>query len=221
MEASSSPVPFPSSAGGLGAAAAAARNGTAEVERPAPSASPYGARPDAAPGRVELPPERRLSAPMLAGLAAASGVAAIVLGAWAFYSGVRSDAGDAGSAAAPPAHQQAISLLARSDVTRLPLHGSVGRIILVVEPSGDATLVLNGLSAADSQWAYQAWVFRPGVTPANTTTARPAALFSGREALVPLTAPVPPRATVAVTLEPAAGSFAPTRTPRLLVQRPG
>lgn len=177
------------------------------------------ARSDASFGPVELPDERRLSASTLAGLAAASGVAAIVLGAWAFYSGVRSD-GESGSAAEPPAHQQAVSLLARGDVERLPLSGSVGRVILVVEPSGDATLVLNGLSAADSQWAYQAWVFQPGVTPANGEPARPAALFSGREALVPLTTPVPPGATVAVTLEPAAGSFAPTRTPRLVVVRP-
>jgi hypothetical protein len=224
MEASSSPVPV------LSAPRSPTGNGTAAAERSGTVASPAISRTDAAFERVELPPERRLSASTLAGLAAASGVAAIVLGAWAFYSGVRSDSGGAGASAAPPAHQQAISLLARGDVERLPLRGSVGRIILVVEPSGDATLVLNGLSAADSRWAYQAWVFPPGVfppgvfppgaTPPNGGTARPGALFSGREALVPLTARVPPGATVAVTLEPAAGSFAPTRTPTLVVQRP-
>jgi hypothetical protein len=170
--------------------------------------------------RVELPPERRLSSSTLAVLAVASGVTAIVLGAWAFYSGVRSDSDSVSSNAPPPAHQQAISLLARGDVERLPLRGSVGRIILVVDPAGDATLVLNGLSAADSRWAYQAWVFPPEITPTNAGTPRPAALFSGREALVPLTASVPPGATVAVTLEPAEGSFAPTRTPRLVVERP-
>ncbi len=49
---------------------------------------------------------------------------------------------------------------------------------------------------------------------------RPVALFSGRETVVPLAATVPPGATVAVTLEPAAGSFAPTRTPKLFVERP-
>jgi hypothetical protein len=164
---------------------------------------------------VALPPERRFSASTLAGLAAAFGVVAIVLGAWAFYSGVRADSADTAASGAPPAHQQAIALLARADVERLPLRGSVGRIILVVEPSGDGTLVLNGLSGADSRWTYQAWV-----TPANAENPRPAALFSGHEALVPLTAPVPPGAAVAVTLEPAAGSFAPTRTPRLVVERP-
>jgi hypothetical protein len=58
------------------------------------------------------------------------------------------------------------------------------------------------------------------VSRPNGLTPRSAALFSGREAVVPLTAPVPPGATVAVTLEPEAGSFAPTRTPKLYVQRP-
>jgi hypothetical protein len=162
-----------------------------------------------------LHPERRLSAARLAGIAAAAGVAAIVLGGWAFVSGIGTDGDSALANTPPPGHQQAISLLARPDVERLLLRGSVGRIILVVERSGDATLVLNGLSAADSQWAYQAWV-----TPPNAPTPRPAALFSGREALVPLTAAVPPGATVSVTLEPAAGSFAPTRSQKLVVLRP-
>jgi len=207
MEASSvSPVPV-----GAVAVSRPAGNGAAAGMQ---SATPAGPRSDEL-GHVELPPERRLSSSTLAVLAVASGVTAVVLGAWAFYSGMQSDSGGASPDAPPPAHQQAISLLARGDVERLPLRGSVGRIILVVERAGDATLVLNGLTAADSRWAYQAWV-----TPPNGAAPRPAALFSGREALVPLTAPVPPGATVAVTLEPAEGSFAPTRTPRLVADRP-
>ncbi len=213
MEASSvSPLPV-----GAVAVSSPAGNGAAAGMQ---SATPAGPRSDEL-GHVELPPERRLSSSTLAVLAVASGVTAIVLGAWAFYFGMQSDSGGASPDAPPPAHQQAISLLARGDVERLPLRGSVGRIILVVERAGDATLVLNGLTAADSRWAYQAWVFLPGVTPPNGAAPRPAALFSGREALVPLTAPVPPGATVAVTLEPAEGSFAPTRTPRLVAERAG
>lgn len=205
MEASpASPVPVDS-----------ARNGRARVQ-PSPSAHTPAPPPRELLARpIELPPERRFSAAKLAAIAVAAGVSAIVLGGWAFFSGARSDGGGTSSDTAPPGHQQAISLLAKPGVDRLPLRGSVARIILVVEPSGDATLVLNGLSAADSQWAYQAWV-----APPNALAPRPAALFSGREALVPLTSPVVPGATVSVTLEPAGGSFAPTRTAKLLVQRP-
>jgi hypothetical protein len=213
MEASSvSPRPVGAVAVDRGAVAGPTANGHLEPG--------HAERNPVELGHVELPPERRLSSSALAVLAVASGVTAIVLGAWAFYSGVQSDSGGANADAPPPAHQQAITLLARGDVQRLPLRGSVGRLILVVDPAGDATLVLNGLSAADSRWAYQAWVFPPGITPTNAGTPRPAALFSGREALVPLTASVPPGASVAVTLEPAEGSFAPTRTPRLVVERP-
>lgn len=163
--------------------------------------------------RVDLPPERRFSAATLAGLAAATGIAAIVLGGWAFVSGLRTDARSA-TAGAAPGFQQALSLLARPDVERFRLRGSVGRIVLVVEPSGNAALVLNGLGPVDSEWAYQAWVTGP-----NALVPRSAALFSGREAIVPLAGRVPHGAVVAVTLEPAAGSFAPTRPPKLVVER--
>ena len=75
--------------------------------------------------------------------------------------------------------------------------------------------MLNGLGEAERGWAYQAWVSTPGaITPSS------AALFSGSEPVVPLASPVPPGATLAETLEPAAGSFAPTRTPKLVVGRP-
>ena len=165
---------------------------------------------------VELPPERRLSAPTLAGLAAAAGIAAIVLGGWAFVSGAGTDrAGESRPATPPTGYEDAVTLLAKPNAERLRLHGSLGRIILVVQPSNDAALVLNGLGPADSEWAYQVWV-----TPPDSITPRSAGLFSGREIVVPLTSPVPPRAVVAVTLEPATGSFAPTRRAKLVVERP-
>jgi anti-sigma-K factor RskA len=164
---------------------------------------------------VELRAQRRFSTATLAGLAAAAGIAAIVLGGWAFVSGVRTDAGSDGVGAAPDGLQQAVALLARRDVERVPLRGSVGRIVLVVEASGHAALVLNGLGPVEPEWAYQAWVTGP-----NALAPRSAALFSGREAIVPLTGVVRRGAVVAVTLEPATGSFGPTRTPKLLVERP-
>jgi hypothetical protein len=165
---------------------------------------------------VRLPPEGRLSASTLAILAAAAGVVAILLGGWAFVSGMRDDDGStAATAAAPTGYEEALALLAAPNVERLPLKGSVGRIVLAVRPSGEAALVLNGLGEAESGWAYQAWVSWPGaITPHS------AALFSGSESVVPLDAPVPPGAMLAVTLEPENGSFAPTRTPKLVVERP-
>ncbi len=165
---------------------------------------------------VRLPPEGRLSASTLAILAAAAGVVAMLLGGWAFVSGMSDDDATVAEApSVPSGYEEALALLAAPKVERLPLKGSVGRIVLAVRPSGEAALVLNGLGEAESGWAYQAWIGTPGaITP------RSAALFSGRESVVPLEAPVPPGATLAVTLEPEDGSFAPTRTPKLVVQRP-
>ena len=195
----------------------AGRNGSSPARPTAmPSETPPTSTRTLTAERVELPPERRLSAATLAGLAAAAGVAAIVLGGWAFVSGVGQDGGDASaSTAAPSGFEEAVALLARPDAERLPLRGSVGRIILVVQPSNDAALVLNGLGPAESGWAYQAWVTRQ-----DSITPQSAGLFSGEDIVVPLSARVPSGATVAVTLEPATGSLAPTRRPKLVVERP-
>jgi hypothetical protein len=165
---------------------------------------------------VRLPPEGRLSASTLAILAAGAGVVAILLGGWAFVSGMGDDEGStAAPAAAPTGYEEALALLAAPNVERMPLKGSVGRIVLAVRLSGEAALVLNGLGEAENGWAYQAWVSTPGaITPHS------AALFSGTESVVPLDTAVPPGAKLAVTLEPEDGSFAPTRTPKLVVERP-
>jgi hypothetical protein len=197
------------------------RNGSKASAPETPVAEP-ASRTISAPApvrvdRVELPPERRLSASTLAALAAAAGIAAIVLGGWAFLSAFGGDDGTDVSAqqAAPTGFEEAVSLLARPGAERLRLRGSVGRIILVVQSGDHAALVLNGLAEAPSGWAYQAWV-----TPPSSITPRSAGLFSGREVVVPLAVSVRPGATVAVTLEPATGSLAPTRTPKLVVERP-
>lgn len=209
---SASATPVPTGFGSNGSQVDVAARRRTEEATPS-AASPAARRLDP----IELPPDRRLSAPVLAGLAVAVGVVAILVGSWAFVSSVRADddSAAAGPTSAPTGYEEALALLALPNAERLRLRGSVGRIILVVPPTGTPALVLNGLGPAESGWAYQAWVSRPG-----SLTPRTAALFSGREAVVPLTAPVPPGATVAVTLEPAAGSFAPTRTPKLFVERP-
>jgi hypothetical protein len=194
------------------------RNGTSVAVPAATAEAPVPPAPTRRPPvtTIELPPERRLSASTLAGLAAAAGIAAIVLGGWAFMWGVGSDdSAESVASTRPAGFDEALALLARPNSERLPLEGSVGRIILVVQPSNDAALVLNGLGQADADWAYQIWVTQP-----DSITPRSAGLFSGREIVVPLTSAVPRGATVAVTLEPATGSFAPTRRAKLLVERP-
>src|SRR3970040_1127841 len=148
MEASSaSPVPTGPVPTGPGVAVSSARNGAARATPQASAPTRQTGSPREVLARpIELPPERRLSAATLAAIAAAAGVSAIALGGWAFFSGVRADGNAANADTAPPGYQQAISLLAKPDVDRLPLRGLVRRVILVVEPSGDATLALNGLT---------------------------------------------------------------------------
>lgn len=159
---------------------------------------------------LELPPQRRPSGATLAALATVAGIAAVLLGGWAFLTSARDEAGPQ---AASPA--EAVRLLSRPGVERLPLRGSVGRIVLAVEGEDAGSLVLNGLGPAPDGMAYQMWVTAPGA-------ARPtgAGLFSGTERVVSLERPVAPGATVAVTLEPAGGSPAPSRALKLVVTRP-
>jgi anti-sigma factor RsiW len=84
------------------------------------------------------------------------------------------------------------------------LHGSqksaVGAVLVVRD--AHATLTVSGLPRAPAGKIYEAWVIPHGVSP------QPAGLFGGKT--VQLTAPVPPNATVAVTLEHAGGAKAPT-----------
>jgi anti-sigma-K factor RskA len=89
----------------------------------------------------------------------------------------------------------------------LALTGGSGgpRLALSVTPSGTAQLAVSGFDAAPAGKAYEIWVIEAGVAP------RPAGLVpGGAKTVVRLTRPVPPGATVAVTLERAAGAAAPT-----------
>jgi anti-sigma-K factor RskA len=83
--------------------------------------------------------------------------------------------------------------------------GEEGR--LVVAPDGQAVLLLPSLAAAPRGKTYEAWVIEDGAQ-------RPAGLFRGGErTAVALTRLVPRGAVVAVTLERAGGSSAPTSKP--------
>jgi Anti-sigma-K factor rskA len=167
---------------------------------------------------VELPPSGVLAGATLATLAALAGMAAIALGTWAFVSSIRED--DAPRIVRPPISEaaQAISLLSKPTTVRLPLAGSDGRVVLAVASNGRGMLVLDGLGIAPVGRTYQAWVVMPrprGAAPL------PAALFTGVETVVPLTARVEPGSAVGISIEKAAGASAPTRTLTLLAQRPG
>jgi anti-sigma-K factor RskA len=83
------------------------------------------------------------------------------------------------------------------------LEGASGQ--LVVTPEGGAALIVDDLAAAPTGKTYEAWVIE-GETP------KPAGTFAGGGARTAfaLTRAVPDGATVAVTIEPAGGSEAPT-----------
>ncbi len=164
------------------------------------------------------PPEPRarprLSGATLVALAALAALASLVLAAVAF---VGASGGDARPPAPLPrasALDRAARLLADPATQTVPLARSKGRLVLAVGRTGTAMLLLRGLGRAPAGRAYEAWV-----TPPGGARPIPAGLFSGAEPAVPLRRPVPPGATVAVTLQRAGGASAPTRTPRLVAQR--
>ena len=145
---------------------------------------------------LELPPAQRPSAATLGALAVAAGAVAVALGVLALLLGFGGDgeaARDAGTDA-----RRAIGLLSKPSTQRIPFEGSGGAAVLAVGSGGRGALVLKGLEPAPTGWAYRAWVIRgAGGSPVE------AASFSGAEEVVLLSRQVPPKATVAVSLESA------------------
>jgi anti-sigma-K factor RskA len=93
----------------------------------------------------------------------------------------------------------------------VPVAGSPGS--LVVGSNGSAALVLYRLGSAPSGKTYEAWVIRGRRAPV------PAALFrGGGTTFVPINAKVRKGSVVAVTVEPAGGSDAPTTKPFVVSQ---
>jgi anti-sigma-K factor RskA len=76
-----------------------------------------------------------------------------------------------------------------------------------VGPTGQATLSVSGLAAAPSGKTYEAWIIPASGAP------RPAGLFPGSTNAVRLHGTVPEHAVIAVTVEPSAGTRAPTTAP--------
>ena len=159
---------------------------------------------------LEVPRGRRPGWPTLASLAIATGLVALGLGAWAAVSAARDDARSADR----PELDRALSLLGAPDAVRVPLRGSLGRIVLVARPNGEALLALNGLGTAPDGREYEAWV-----VPAGSATPVRAGMFDGTERIVLLNRTAPPGARVAVTLEVDGGVDRPTRPLRLVAER--
>ena len=139
-------------------------------------------------------PRRRLTYALGAAAAAA---AALAVGFAAWSASLRNDL---------EAQRSVVDILADPDARIHALDGANGR--LVVTETGEAALVVAGLPRAPEGKTYEAWVIA-GDEP------QPAGLFDGKAArdVVLLSRPVPPQASVAVTIEPAGGSQAPTSTP--------
>jgi anti-sigma-K factor RskA len=94
-------------------------------------------------------------------------------------------------------------------VIELPEQGPIaGR--LHVDTDGEATLVVDSMPTAPDK-DYEIWVIE-GETP------RPAGVFDGGRRIVRLSRPVPPGASVAVTLERNGGVQRPTTQPLFVVE---
>ena len=196
----------------LGGGEARASSNGAALATPA-----VAARPGWQPELYEVPRQNRLSGATLATLAALAGLAAIALGLWAFAASIRDPDSAGAESLGGPETAQAISLLSKPATERLPFAGRDGWLTLAVGSDGRGLLVFDGVRVAPVGRTYQAWVVtrRTGLQPL------PAAVFSGIEGVVPLTARVQPGFLVGITIEKPGGAAAPTRPFQLTVQRPG
>jgi anti-sigma-K factor RskA len=134
--------------------------------------------------------QRRWALPVATGVAAVAACAALAFGLWAVS--LNNELGD---------RAQAIKLT-----------GADGS--LLIEPSGEAMLIVDRLGRAPAGKTFEIWVIEEG-------RPLPAGLFPGApgRSVVPLTRPVPEDAVVAVTLERAGGVQEPTGDPLFTAER--
>jgi anti-sigma-K factor RskA len=127
---------------------------------------------------------RRWSLRVATGIAAVAACAALAFGLWA--ASLSNELGD------------------RAEV--IELSGADGS--LLIEPSGQAMLIVDRLGRAPAGKTFEIWVI-------EEDRPRPAGLFPGApsRSVVPLTRPVPEGAVIAVTLERAGGVQKPTGEP--------
>jgi anti-sigma-K factor RskA len=132
---------------------------------------------------------RRWALPVATGVAAVAACAALAFGLWAVS--LNNELGDRAEA--------------------IELTGADGS--LLIEPSGEATLIVDGLGRAPAGQTFEIWVI-------EEDRPLPAGLFPGApgRSVVPLSRPVPDGAVVAVTLERAGGVQKPTGDPLLTAE---
>jgi anti-sigma-K factor RskA len=150
---------------------------------------------------IEATRRRRLT-PMLGVAAAVAAVVAIALGVWAAHLSSELDK----TRSALDGQRSAAAVVADPNARKVSLSSGDGR--LVVDDSGRAALVLDGLEAAPAGKTYEAWIIAGG-------TATPAGTFPGgnRVDVVGVDGVVEPGDVVAVTVERDGGVRTPTSTP--------
>lgn len=157
--------------------------------------------PASAAGAFETPPpndtDRRRRRRAVTASVAAIAAAAVAAGAasWALWANDDSS-GPMGDV---------LAAISSNDAERIPLSGSSDGLAVVVGRDGQAALVSSTVPSAPQGKQYEIWVIH-AKQPAQ------AALFSGGPGrmVVPLSLPVRPGDTVAVTLEASGGVGAPT-----------
>jgi len=157
---------------------------------------------------VPLDSRRQRILPVLAAAAAMAAVVALAVGLWA--SRLSGDLDDARSALERA--RLAAAVVADPASRTVALEAGDGR--LVVDPAGQAVLVLDELDPAPAEKTYEMWIVE-GEAP------RPAGLFPGRAGLdvVALEGTVDRGDVVAVTVERKSGVNRPTTTP-IVASRP-
>lgn len=150
---------------------------------------------------IETARRRRLT-PVLGVAAAVAAVVAIALGIWAAHLSSELDK----TRSALDGQRSAAALLADPAARKVSLSSGDGK--LVVDDSGRAALVLDGLEAAPSGKTYETWIIAGG-------NATPAGTFPGgnRVDVVGVHGVVKPGDVVAVTVERDGGASKPTTTP--------
>ena len=135
-------------------------------------------------------------------MTAIAAAAAIGLGLYSLT--LSNDLDDTRSALAQA--ERAQDVLADATAQDVTLASGQGR--LVVDPDGDAVLVLDRVGPAPSGKTYQTWIIDGG-------SPKPAGLFPGADGqdVVLVDGAVKPGAVVAVTVEPEGGVDAPTTQP--------
>jgi anti-sigma factor RsiW len=150
--------------------------------------------------RATVVPIRRRRVFQAALVAAAASLAlAVGFGAWA--ASLHSNLSDERQARAQS--DNAAQLLSQPNAEHHTVAGGDG--VLVIQPNGEASLVMRDLPQAPDGQAYEAWVIQDG-------NALPAGVFTAGDdvTVATLAEPVPPGAEVGITLEPAGGSQTPS-----------